>query len=81
MDWNPSPMTPLKLPEVFGPFIELLAGGLADTNHVLLRDELQVVVLPGIVMLERGGFAISEERPEVAELVRMARDVARSMPQ
>ena len=68
------------VPEVFGPFIELLTSRLVVTNHSLLRDQLQVVVQPGIVMLDRGGFAISEERPEVGELVRMARDVARSMP-
>jgi hypothetical protein len=68
-------------PEVFGPFIELLTGGLTDTNHSLLREQLQVVVLPGIVMLERGGFVIPDERLEAAGLVRIASDVARSMPQ
>jgi hypothetical protein len=65
--------------ERFRSFIGALVDIYIRSTHPVLRVQLPPVILPGIVMLERGGQALVADNPETSLILQAASHLGQSM--
>jgi hypothetical protein len=67
-------------PVIFGHFVDKLMDAIVESNHEILRQELLTIVLPGIVMLDRGAHPVADRTEARKQLIADAHEMGRSMP-
>ncbi|KUJ66985.1 hypothetical protein ACZ90_31705 [Streptomyces albus subsp. albus] len=76
---NASDMYEINLDD-FKAFTDRLLQEYFSTDHPIYRDQLRGVLMPSVVLLERGGIPVDYETPEQKRLLSHVSDYAKMMP-